>query len=156
MNSIKLAKEIEERSGVDPADMPRLAHFVWFSVMNGGPTLFTVGQPLPFKKATVVYAMFQNDEVVRVYVLATAQEDDKSAAPPSRYTFSKQAPTYSVEVMTLEVFMDEIADEWQAAAGLNDDDDDDESEIDADEMPETVNGKPVAHEVVGAQIEGQK
>ena len=150
MNSIELAKEIEERSGVDPADMPRLAHFVWFSVMNGGPTLFTVGQPLPFKKATVVYAMFQNDEVVRVYVLATAQEDDK-AAPPSRYTFSKQAPTYSVEVMTLEVFMDEIADEWQAAAGLDDDDVDDEVDDDATSPPNS--DANIAHADVAAKVE---
>jgi hypothetical protein len=147
MNSIELAKEIEERSGVIAADMPRLAHFVWFSGPNGQPTVMTGGQPLPFKANSLVYAMFQNDEVVRAYVLGAASMDQ--SAPPSRYTFSKQAPTYSVEVMTLEVFMDEIADEWQAAAGL--DDEDDEDEVDDDAASPSNGDVNIAHADVAAK-----
>lgn len=145
MNSIELEEKIEERSGVD-FDVPKLAHFVWFQGPNGVPTVFTVGQPLPFKAGAVVYAMFRSDDVVNVYALGSSPkaEDKTPPMPPSRYTFSCSAPTYTVEVMTLDVFIDEIADEYQMLAFGE------VLEPDDEEKPSAPN---VAHEEVAKIVE---
>ena len=127
----ELTQKIEEASGLSVDELPRMSGFVWFaSVKDNLPTppmVIAAGAPFPLKDGAVVYAMFQDNEVVRVYTLS---RDPTKASPPSRYTLTKAAPTYGAEVMSLETFIDEIAEEWQMVAGLDELDDvsDDEGE----------------------------
>lgn len=125
----ELTQKIEEASGLSIDELPRMSGWVWFPPFDVTgkpvhPIVVSAGQEFPLKDGAIVFAMFQDNEVVRVYTLS---RDPKKASPPSRYTLTKTAPTYGAEVMSLETFIDEIAEEWQIVAGLDDlDDDDDE------------------------------
>src|SRR5579864_3162215 len=110
----ELTQKIEEASGLSIDELPRMTGFSWFQNAKGEPITIVLGQPFPLKDGTTAYAMFQNDDVVRVYTLSKSAE---KPSPPSRYTFTKTAPTYAAEVMSLDTFIDEIAEEWQEAAG---------------------------------------
>ena len=134
----ELTQKIEEASGLAVDELRRTSGFVWFPPFDpsGKPTLpvvVAVGAPFPLKDGAVVYAMFQDNEVVRVYTLS---RDQQKPSPPSCYTLTKTAPTYAAEVMSLDTFIDEIAEEWQMVAGLDDLEDPDEPEIEGEKQPE--------------------
>lgn len=137
----ELTDKIEELSGLELDVLPRMTGFSWFPhAKTGEPITIVLGQAFPLKEGLTAYAMFQNDDVVRVYTLSKSAD---KPSPPTRYTFTKAAPTYAAEVMSLDTFIDEIAEEWQEVAGLDDIDlTQDDDEID----------EPIAHEVVGQTI----
>lgn len=84
--------------------------------------VISVGQPLPFNEGMVCVAIFKHarraglDETSpflykpewRVYAMARTLD---SKLPPSCYTFSKTAPTFDADKMSLELFKAEIAEE---------------------------------------------
>ena len=139
----ELTQKIEEASGLSIDELPRMSGFVWFgsvefdattkSVKPTPPIVVASGQEFPLKAGAIVYAMFQDNEVVRVYTLS---RDPAKASPPSRYTLTKAASTYGAEVMSLDTFIDEIAEEWQMVAGLDDLEDPDEPELEDEKQPE--------------------
>jgi hypothetical protein len=133
----ELTAKIEEVSGLELDTLPRMTGFSWFGA-DGKPLAIVVGQPFPINAGSTAYVMFQNDDVVRVYTLSRSAE---KPSPPSRYTFTKTAPTFGAEVMSLDTFIDEIAEEWQEVAGL-----DDLDEIDLETDPDEVVGQVAASE----------
>jgi hypothetical protein len=124
MAELKTMKEFGERimvaAGVDVDELPHGVMFTWFGAPNGSPTVFRQGEPAPLDPQSRVIALFQNDDAARIYTIALVPPDPKPAdwkpKAPARYTFSKLAPTYFVETMTLEVMADEIGDEWSELA----------------------------------------
>ena len=137
MNTNELKDKIEEASGLSIDELPRVTGLSWFQGLTGKQVVVVTGAEFPLLEGAVVYAMFQNDDVVRVYTLS---KDQKKASPPSRYTFTKSAPTFVAEVMSLDTFIDEIAEEWQMVAGLDliedADDDDDAPETTTPQFPD--------------------
>lgn len=80
------------------------------------PTIMQVGKPMPLNSALTVFAIFQSDGEVRVYATGTAF---------TRYSMSKFSPIFGVELMRDEdTFCREVAEEWDALAGIEPDDDD--------------------------------
>ena len=103
--------EIAERAGVEVDELPHAQALGWFPGPNGQPTLLRRGEP-GLQPNTVIVEMFQNDDAFRVYAVS----NDPKGPPPSRYTLSKTAPVYLIEAMSLETFMEEIAQEWREVA----------------------------------------
>jgi hypothetical protein len=114
MTAREFGERIVEGAGVDIESLRHGALFAWFDKM-----VFRQAEPLPMNPQATVIAIFQNDDVVRVYTLARPPDprpDSWKPGPPACYTLSKAAPTYVVETMSLEVMADEIADEWSELA----------------------------------------
>ena len=135
----ELTQKIEEASGLTIDELPRMTGWSWFQGPDSKLVVVVLGQEFPLKAGAVTYAMFQDNEVVRVYTLS---RDPSKASPPSRYTLTKSAPTYGAEVMSLDTFIDEIAEEWQIVAGLDELDDEDDTEVE-----EAVKSTAVAPDV---------
>jgi hypothetical protein len=145
--------DIEEQSGVDTSELPRGVFFVWFPAgfndkgQPNAPTKFEVGKPVPSKPVLTVFALFQDDQSVRVYALANANQQS-DPPPPHRYTLSKISPTIFTEVMGLTVFKEEIAVELIRLAGQDGDDPEEPDvagAVGADvgiEEPVVLDGKP--------------
>jgi hypothetical protein len=76
--------------------------------------------PLPIDRYSVPMAIFQNDEVIRVYTLPMPIPKERPAdwvdRGPRRFTFTKTAPTLVIEEMTLATIGAEIVDEWTQLA----------------------------------------
>lgn len=103
----------------DIDDLPKGAMVAWF----GGAT-FKPNEAVPFDEFSRVIAIFQNDDVARVYSLPAAPPQPVPSGwkvkSPIRYTLTKVAPTYVAEVMDLTTFADEIIDEWnEVGLGMN-------------------------------------
>jgi hypothetical protein len=101
-----LATRIAEASGVPLDSVPVGYVFAWFG--PGGVMVFKAGEAFPLREGTMTFALFQGEQDVRVYVVATQTGD----VPFRRYTFHKAHPAYFVDLMTLEAFVDAVADEW--------------------------------------------
>jgi hypothetical protein len=99
----------------DIDDMPRGMMVAWF-----GGTMWKPGEAVPFDEYSRVIAIFQNDDVARVYSLPAAPPNPIPGGwkvkSPIRYSLTKTAATYVAEVMDLTTFADEIINEWNEVA----------------------------------------
>lgn len=108
----------------DIDELPRGVEAAWFNdPVTNTPTKFQINQSVPFDKFSRVVAVFQSDDVIRVYSMPSAPPDPKPAdwptRPPTRYTLTRTAPTYVAEILTLEAMADAISDEWNAVGDAN-------------------------------------
>jgi hypothetical protein len=122
MNVGDLAKKIAGLAQVETDMLPFGGGFVW-KAPDGKAFAFFQGKPSPLNDKMLVFTMFQNEYEVRVYAVPTKADGDDKAAP-TRYTFTKAAPTYFVESMRMETFIYEVADELREldAATASEDD----------------------------------
>jgi hypothetical protein len=110
VNLKELAEKIEKKAGVEILGLPMGVKFM-ARTPEGSMALFKVGEPWPLKDGSIIVAMFQSEEEIRAYTLA-AGEDGANAQPPSRHTISKHQPAIFSEVMNIDTFVDEVANEW--------------------------------------------
>lgn len=149
-DSAELWKAIQTAAGVELSEVPILAKYLWFPTPQTGgvaPTVIEMGSEadIPVKPGYITFAMFQDDAEVRVYALAKSAKDGAGKPnPPTRLALSKHAPLIGVEIMALDVFIDEIADELGALAGLDESDEDEEGPGDEDEPDEPDEPEPDA------------
>lgn len=112
--------EVADRAGVDQEKLPRGRTFWWFG--EQGPKVFDLRKPSPLNAGMTVAEMFQDDRSCRVYELPNSGPTEQERANPDtlrvarRLTLSKSDPTLFVEVMSLETFIQQLADEWLALA----------------------------------------
>ncbi len=131
----EFGEKILEGVNADIDDLPKGSMAAWFGAAGSGVTYFRHGETMPIEQYSRIVGIFQGDNDIRVYTICV---DPKSAGletpagwktqPPRRYTFTKTAPTYVAEVMSLETMADEIIEEWNELA---DDDDDEPGEFEA-------------------------
>lgn len=133
----KLWDEVEEMSGVSLQNMPVGRQFGWYD-----KRLFAVGEPIPLKPSLVAFAMFQDEDEVRVYATMIQGAAGEPQAP-HRFTLSKRGPTVFIELMNLDVLKAELAGELSALVNPDEPDEPDETvkPDDPDDPDETV--KPV-------------
>ena len=109
--------------------VPSTAMVAWFGP-GGAPSYFRPLAPMPIDRYSIPIAIFQNDDVVRIYTLPALPpemrsppeppEKDWVVRKPLRFTLTKTAPTYVTEEMDLTIMSSEIIDEWtQAATEMN-------------------------------------
>jgi hypothetical protein len=96
------------------------------------PTNFRVSMFNPLSPEQTVFAIFQSDTEARVYTTG--------GKAPRRYRLSKSTPTFGVELMSEETFIQEIADEWDILANLYEPDE--KEEPDEPEEPGEEAEKP--------------
>lgn len=114
MNIKELAEKIEKKAGVDVLALPIGRRFM-AKAPDGKMALYEVEKPWPIANdGSTIMALFQGDDDVRVYTLflGEATKDGPPPPPPSRYTISKHQPAIFAEIMAIETFINEIADEW--------------------------------------------
>lgn len=116
MNIKELADQIEKKAKVNVLALPIGKRFMT-RTPNGNMVVIKAGEPWPITPdGSVVMALFQGEDDVRVYTLAAGDEKKGEAAqepsPPTRYTISKHQPAVFAEIMSGETFIDEIANEW--------------------------------------------
>lgn len=114
MNIKELAEKIEKKAGVDVLALPIGRRFMT-RAPDGKMVIFEVEKPWPIANdGSTVMALFQGDDEVRVYTLflGEAAKDGPPVPPPSRYTISKHQPAIFSEIMAMETFINELADEW--------------------------------------------
>lgn len=128
----ELWKAVEASAGVSLGDVPILTKYLWFPTPQSGGTLPTIiemgssdgAEPaeIPVKPGFIVFGMFQDTDEIRVYALAKATKDANGRPnPPHRLSLSKHAPIIGVEIMALEVFIDEVANELREASSSTSD-----------------------------------
>jgi hypothetical protein len=128
-----IAERIEKKSGVSVT--VRLQRASWFPRRSSmevapllasaseadrkellaslNPTVMVPGKDCPLSPARKVFEIFEDGSEFRVYTLS-------AELPPARYRLSKEAPIYSLAEMTMDTFINEIADEWSVVeAGMS-------------------------------------
>jgi hypothetical protein len=123
VNIKELAEKIEKKAGVDVLSLPIGRRFMT-RAPDGKMVIFEVEKPWPIPggqqlpqpslDGSTIMGLFQGDDEVRVYTLflGEAPKDGTVTPPPSRYTISKHQPAIFCEIMAIETFINEIADEW--------------------------------------------
>jgi hypothetical protein len=113
VNIKDVADQIEKKAGVSILSLPVGRRFMT-RAPDGQMVMIKAGEPWPIGKTdgSIVISLFQSDDDVRVYTLAAESETGKEPAPPTRYTISKHQPAIFAEIMAIETFIDEIANEW--------------------------------------------
>jgi hypothetical protein len=104
-----LTTQVREMAGVENMnDLRKLLQFNWLTLE--GEKVWAWGKPAPLNKLYTVIAMFMMEREVRVYAAPTEK------GPYLCWRLNKDAPSYGVEGMTLEVFKQELADELTSLA----------------------------------------
>lgn len=123
MNIKEVADQIEKKAGVSILTLPVGRRFMT-RAPDGTMMLIEAGSPWPIPSkaedgkmrldGSLVIALFQGDDDVRVYTLAAeaAVGAGKEPPPPTRYTISKHQPAVFAEIMGIDTFINEIASEW--------------------------------------------
>jgi hypothetical protein len=114
VNIQDVANQIEKKSGVKPLTLPIGNRFMTRSP-DGQMVVIKIGEPWPIGKpdGSIVFSLFQSDDEIRVYTLATTVvAPEKEPVPPTRYTISKHQPAVFAEIMALETFINEVTNEW--------------------------------------------
>ena len=113
MNIKELAEKVEKKAGVNVLALPLGQKFMTRSP-KGEMILFEVDKPWPVAgDGSTIMVMFQGDDEVRVYTLFLGEAPkDRPVPAPSRYTISKHQPAIFSEIMAMETFINELADEW--------------------------------------------
>jgi hypothetical protein len=123
--SIKTIQEfrdrIEEGVNADITDLPKGQSVAWFAPPGSNTaTMFRVLSDVPFDAYSTVIALFDQGDSITAYTLPKAPPELKPAdwkvTSPCRYTLTKTAPTYLMEVMTIDAMADLIVDEWNLVA----------------------------------------
>jgi hypothetical protein len=125
------AEKLLVDAGVADIEVANLSSVVWFRGPWCKPeepvTTVRHGDPCPFNPAVSVFAMYQDDEEFRIYAVPNAPPAPSQGPPPptrmARYRLSKKACVYGCESMTVGTFAEEMIEELQAAAGINQEDD---------------------------------
>jgi uncharacterized protein with PIN domain len=118
VNLKELADQIEKKASVDILTLPIGIHFMMRSP-DGKMVMVRRGELWPIANdGSAVVALFHGEHDVRVYTIAMGTDDPTKTAPPmpppTRHTISKHTPAIFAEMMTIETFINEIADEWVA------------------------------------------
>lgn len=113
-------KAIEEQAGVglENGDVPVADACGWFD------KTLARAKPIPFGgkyQRLLAFAMFHDAEEIRVYALqpVAGQSAAAEGLPPHRFTLSKTANVMVTEILELDSFIDEIADELQLLARID-------------------------------------
>lgn len=69
-----------------------------------GPTRIEAGKPCPVAPGRTVFDMFEDADEIRIYAIG-------SEVPPALIRLSKVAPIFTLREMTLDTFVDEVAEE---------------------------------------------
>ena len=110
---------------VDIDDLPKGAMVSWFAdPSTGKPTTFKVGEVHPFDPYSRVIGIFQSEETIRVYTLPAApptpRPNDWKDRPPTRYTLTRDAPTFVAETMvSLDVMAALLIEEWNVLGDVD-------------------------------------
>jgi hypothetical protein len=119
----ELWEEIVDMAGVTPTEHVAMGRrCLWFPTPQSGkaPTLFEVNATdgenkpaeIPIKSGYIAFALFHDEDETRVYALPLAgQSAEGKMNPPLRLVLSKHAPVADEEIMSLDLFKDEIAAE---------------------------------------------
>jgi hypothetical protein len=111
VNTKEIADQIEKKAGVVAFDSPIAIRFMT-RAPDGAMVMIEINKPWPIRAdGSVVFSMFQGYDEVRVYTLAPEPPAGQALIPPARYTISKHQPAVFHEMMTLDTFMNEIANE---------------------------------------------
>lgn len=113
MDIKELADKIEKKASVTITSLP-IGRFFMMRTPDGSMAKIEVGEPWTVggRDGSIVVALFQSTDDVRAYTVAGDPEPGKKPVPPMRYTISKHQPAVFAEMMALDTFIDEIADEW--------------------------------------------
>lgn len=113
MNIKEVADQIEKKAGVDVLSLPVGRRFMT-RAPDGQMVMIKAGEAWPIGKpdGSIVVSLFQGEDEVRVYTLAAEASAGQEPPPPTRYTISKHIPAVFAEVMAIETFINEIANEW--------------------------------------------
>lgn len=114
----QIAERIREKSGVTPET--RLMKVAWYPTPADGaapvgdpahfkPTILEFGKKCPVSTNRTVFEMFENDAEIRAYCVGIG-------VPFAVVRLSKSAPIFTIRELTLEAFIDEMADEWSELA----------------------------------------
>lgn len=103
-----LTAEIRGMAQVEMSELRKLVQFNWMTLQ--GLQAWEWGKPSPINATYTVIAMFKGEREIRAYGVPTKK------GPYVCYLLSTEAPTYSVESMSLEVFKSEVADELSELA----------------------------------------
>lgn len=98
----------------------------WWSNPEGKRVQIVLGQTSPFEAAHAVVGIFYDDDEIRVYTVPSGQSGELE-----RYSLSRQGRNELLDALTLNQFIDALADEFRgrlSMMGLLDDDDEDEED----------------------------
>jgi len=107
---------------VEPDELPVGRSCAWFAnPQTGVPTMFEVSKPVPFDSYSGVLAIFQTEQVIKVYSIPlpppTPRPSDWQDRRPTRYTLTRVAPTYVAETMTWDVLAQAVVADGNELAG---------------------------------------
>lgn len=93
----------------------------WFNnPVTGHPTLFEVDSPVPFDPFSGVMAIYQTPNLIKVYATPlqppTPRPENWQDRTPTRYTLSRNAPTFVAEVMSWDLMAHLVVEEGNALA----------------------------------------
>jgi hypothetical protein len=107
-----LAAEIRAMAQVDMSEVRKLVKWNWLSL--DGMQAFDHGKKVPLNTNYTLMAMFRDDKEVRAYAAPVVE-----GAPYVCFVLTRDAPSYGVEQMSLDVFKNEVADELsELASGM--------------------------------------
>jgi hypothetical protein len=79
------------------------------------PIIFQRGHTNPLNAKLVVFEMFDDDDEMRIYCVAKFEgQVDAETSRAIRYHLSKSQNTFCSQSMTLDLWLDQIAEEWEA------------------------------------------
>jgi hypothetical protein len=107
-----------ERFGVDVDDLPAASVYAWWSPQYGKYQHFRLGEEHPWDKQLRVAFLFREDNAIRAYTVPGPDWKPKEGDqhPLKRWILSKENQSYEVETLTLEGFIQGVADEWMVVA----------------------------------------
>jgi hypothetical protein len=119
-----LAVQIEARSALPKdTELPRPNHYSWWHPEFKKYVVFKLEQPFPWRDTLMVFACFRDADELRVYTVPAQGPDgkpkelEKDEWPLRRWVLSKRnMGTFECEDLTVEVFVQSIADEWAIVA----------------------------------------
>lgn len=151
---------IQENVRVDPESLPKATTAAWFA----GPdkTITTVWRIdlkskkgcVPFDEYLRIFYIFQDEDTIRAYCLPEPPTNPRPQVwegdnrLPSRFVLTRTAPTYVAEVMTPDVWAEEVTRELNAL--IPDDDEptaDEELENVVEFLSEMHKATPPGHSV---------
>jgi hypothetical protein len=118
IDGAQLWATILEDAGLDSlSEVPVATSCRWFPIAGQKDySIWEVGKNTPVNPALVVFAIFQTEDVIKVYACSLSVPG-KVPAPPHRLTLTKAAPTMVIEVIALDTFIEQVAGDLQEIGG---------------------------------------
>lgn len=107
----ELAEQITAMAEVHARTLPNTFFFI-----DAGKAVWTHGKPVPlpsYQKSLVIFAMFHEDDEVRIYCAPVVPDVGYTC-----FILSRMAQTLVADTMTLDVFKTAVADEIRRSAGV--------------------------------------